>query len=162
MTEESEKDMGIDLKMHGLADFMGAFEGALPEARIGIFGDKAHRSNGDATNVEIGAVHEFGSFKRGLPIRSFLRAPLSLHLDEYLSRSGAFDEDVVKEVIQSKSILSWVQKVAIIAENVVRDAFDTRGFGLWKPSDMTRKKNKQTLVETQQLRDSISSEVKAK
>jgi hypothetical protein len=46
------------------------------------------------------------------------------------------------------------------AEKIIQDGFTSCGFGKWKPSDMTHKKVAMTLVETQQLMESISSEVK--
>ena len=47
-----------------------------------------------------------------------------------------------------------------VGESIVQDAFSTGGFGKWKPSRMENKQTKQTLVETQQLRNSITSDVK--
>lgn len=111
------------------------------------------------TNAEIGAIHEFGGDR--MPQRSFLRAPISEKLQEYLELSRAFDESVAKKVVQEGTIIQWLKKVAVIAEQIVSDAFDSRGFGRWKASNMAHKQNHQTLVETQQLRNSITSEVKA-
>ncbi len=62
--------------------------------------------------------------------------------------------------VQHSELNLLVKKVAVVAEGIVAEAFDTGGFGQWPPSDMTHKKVHQTLVETQQLRNSITSEVK--
>jgi phage gpG-like protein len=69
------------------------------------------------------------------------------------------DKDVLNDVLKSGTFTPWLKKVAVLAEGIVADAFASGGFGKWPPSDMTHKKNHQTLVETQQLRNSITSEV---
>lgn len=146
----------------GLDALITALKVEPPRARVGILGDKTLRKNATkgaaANNATIGAAHEFGTSK--LPQRSFLRVPITDNLAKKMESSGALDKDVLAEVIREKSLLSWMKKVAVLAEGIVLEAFDTGGFGKWKPSDMTKKKLQQTLVETQQLRNSITSEVK--
>lgn len=152
-------DEAYNLEIKGLEKLIAALKGKPPIARVGILGGKAAESHGKLmTNAAIGACHEFGTAT--LPQRSFLREPISEHLTERLEQSGAFDKEVLKEVVREGTILPWVQKVAVLAEGIVADAFDTGGFGKWKPSNMTYKENQQTLVETTQLRNSITSEVK--
>lgn len=124
--------------------------------KVGILG--THDSRNDVnSNATIGMKHEFGDDK--LPIRSFLRAPISENMQSYLDNSDAFDKEAVKKVIEEKSFIPWLKKLGVLAEAIVSDAFNTGGFGKWKPSNMDFKKNHQTLVETQQLRNSITSEV---
>ncbi len=129
---------------------------------IGVLGSKTNRRGTKVldgpTNAEIGAKHEFGD--DNLPIRSWLRMPLTEHMQTALESHGAFDPAVSKKVVKQKSIVPWLKKVMIIAEYVVIEAFASGGFGKWKPSNMKYKKNHQTLVETQQLMRSITSEVK--
>lgn len=129
-----------------------------PVAAVGVMGDHAHRKEGEETNASIGARHEFGTDK--LPIRSFLRVPLTNKMSEFLEKSGAFDQESLDEIIRTGSLEAWVKKIGVVGEAVVLEAFNTGGFGEWKPSDMTHKKVHQTLVETQQLRNSITSEVR--
>lgn len=129
----------------------------VPQAKVGILGDKNARSKDKLTNAQIGAKHEFG--EDGMPIRSFLRFPISTYLQKYLDNSGAFNKDTLSEVIKLGTIKPWVQKIAITAESIVQEAFATGGFGQWKPSHMEDKKVHLTLVETQQLRNSITSRV---
>lgn len=134
-----------------------AFKGKIPKARVGVLSSKASRSGKDANNnASIGAIHEFGI---GMPQRSFLRIPIADNLMKYLERSGAFKKTAVSEVIKTKQLGTFMAKIGVVAETVVLDAFASGGFGKWKPSQMRYKKVKQTLVETQQLRNSISSEV---
>lgn len=134
----------------------------LSNIRIGIFGSNVNRNNTSsksvANNALIGAVHEFGNSVN--PQRSFLRIPIQDNLSSYLEDSGAFDEEVLKEVVNSGTTKPWLQKVAAVAETIVQDGFDSGGFGKWPPSNMDGKTNEQTLVETQQLRNSITTEIK--
>lgn len=147
------------INIKGLDGLLRALKEKAPIARVGILGGKTTRSGTNAmTNSEIGALYEFNaSGKR--PGGSFLRVPITEHLEKYLEKSGAFTKEAMSAVIAQGSTIPWVKKIAVIAEKIVQDAFDTSGFGKWTPSNMLRKKNHQTLVETKQLRESISSEV---
>lgn len=130
------------------------------QIRIGILGKNSKRRKSQKSNAEIGAKYEFKT--EGYDQRSFLRMPLNEHLQKYLEKSGAFTRDAAREIFRKTTLMPWAKGLAVTAERVVLDAFDTGGFGKWKPSIMKYKKNKQTLVETQQLRNSITSEVKIK
>lgn len=130
-----------------------------PQIRVGILGPSARTGmKKEPSNATVGAWHEFGTDK--LPVRSFLRMPISLLLDKELQSAGAFDKEAVAQIAKEGSFTPFCKKVAVICEGIVADAFDTGGFGIWPPSDMKNKHNHQTLVETQQLRNSITSEVK--
>lgn len=152
----------VQMTTTGLDKILKAVKGQLPVARVGILGSKNARPSGKGkSNATIGAAHEFGT--SSLPARSFLRVPISDNLDKYLERAGAFDQEVVKTILKEGSLVAFLRKVGIVAEAIVADAFDTGGFGKWKalsPATIARKKNNQILVETQQLRNSITSEVK--
>ncbi len=147
----------IEFKDMGLKNLIKMMKGPLPMAKVGILGDKTKRSDGALSNAEIGAKHEFGD--DGMPVRSFLRIPISENLQSYLDKSGALDKTVFEKAIKSGNFEEFIGKVGVVAETIVLDAFDSRGFGRWKESNMKFKKVKQTLVETQQLRNSITSEV---
>lgn len=127
-----------------------------PVAKVGILG-KLNIRDDDNSNATIGMKHEFGM--DGLPIRSFLRMPLIENMQKYLKKSKAFSKETLKKIVDEKSLKAWVQNCAFVAEEIIADAFQSGGFGQWKPSNMKFKKNHQTLVETQQLRNSITSEV---
>jgi phage gpG-like protein len=146
------------LEVKGLDKLLKALKSKPPKARIGILGDAARSGDKGVTNAQIGAAHEFGTTH--LPVRSFLRVPLTDHLNKQIESSGALDKEALAQVMESGSVVSWMRKIMIIAEGIVADAFDSGGFGKWQPSNMAKKKVQQTLVETQQLRNSITSEVK--
>lgn len=155
-----EDKPGVEMNTKELDALIKALKGKLPMGRVGVLGQKGVRANPKAgpSNAEVGASHEFGTDK--LPIRSFLRVPISDNLQKYLENSGAFDKEALKKVVSTATVVEWLKKVCVVAEAIVADAFNSGGFGKWTPSDMTHKKNHQTLVETQQLRNSITSEVK--
>lgn len=133
-------------------------KGKLPIVRVGIIGNKPRKGGTKLTNADIGARHEFGA--DGMPVRSFLRVPVAEHLQQYLDEAGAFDERALAEAVKTGGLLLFMKKVGVVAEAIIADGFDSGGFGKWKPSNMAHKKVQMTLVETQQLRNSITSEVK--
>lgn len=147
----------VDMNLKNMEKFIKTLKGKIPKARVGVLGDKNARNDSES-NASIGAKHEFG--EEGLPVRSFLRMPISLHLQKYMEKSGAFSEDALKNIVKEGSFEKFVKKMGAVGESIVQDAFSTGGFGKWKPSRMENKQTKQTLVETQQLRNSITSDVK--
>lgn len=151
----------VTVNVKGIDALLRALKGKMPVARVGILGKNNTRtqdSTSRKTNAEIGVKHEYGL--DGMPIRSFLRMPLMNYLQKFMEKNGAFDKKAMDEVIKQKSIFGFMEKIGITAVEVVNEAFNTGGFGQWKPSNMERKKVHQTLVETQQLRNSITYEVK--
>lgn len=135
-----------------------ALQDSKVTGRLGVLAGKTQRQSDQVTNATIGAAHEYGTSK--LPMRSFLRMPLAEMLPKKVQSAGLLDEEVILQVILRQSTLPWLKLVMVQAEACVLEAFDTGGFGKWPESDMTNKKNHQTLVETQQLRNSITWDVK--
>lgn len=152
----------VEINVKGLDQLLKALKGKMPVARVGVLGENTVRGTGTAqespTNAQVGAWAEFGTSKS--PVRSFLRMPITVFLQKRMESSGLFTKEELKRVVTQGTLLPWLKKVGILAEGIVVEAFDTGGFGTWQPSDMRRKKNHQTLVETQQLRNSITSDVK--
>ncbi len=134
---------------------------------VGIIGSKASKEHNQdkITNAEIGAIHEFGSISRGIPVRSFLRIPIQLHFPAWLKKNSNL---FVKFLLQGR-YLQWLETMGLAAEEIVQKAFDTSGFGMWKPLKTStlksRKKSKVEgesalpLIDTGELRRSITSEV---
>lgn len=152
----AEDDVTMNVK--GLDQILKALKGRLPVARVGILGSQARSGSKGITNATVGAAHEFGTSK--MPQRSFLRVPIAEHLDKKLESSGALDKDVLNEVVKSGNVLPWVTKVAALAEGIVLEAFDTGGFGKWPKWKGDYSNNTgNILVDTQQLRNSISYDV---
>lgn len=149
--------MEIKLDTAGLDAIIRKFKQKFPEINVGVLGDKNSRTPGqdqpvETTNAEIGLYHEFGTSK--LPQRSFLRMPLETRLDSYLNAAS----DLKLNKINEYNPESLADKIGIIAKRVILDAFASGGFGEWKQTE-TENNTGMTLVDTQQLRDSINFEV---
>lgn len=143
------------LRRQGITVKVGILGNAGP--REGEGGSDQEEDDDAIDNAGIGLVHEFGT--ENIAQRSWLRMPLIEKFDKALKDAGAFNKKTIDKVIREKSFETMAKKMGIVAEEVIQKAFDTGGFGKWKPSNFSLKKNNQTLVETQQLRDSVSSEV---
>lgn len=131
-----------------------------PYAKIGILGKTATRSNGNSTNAEIGAAHEYGAPEKGLPIRSFLRMPLITQLPNTLNNTDLLGEEKLKEVIKEGTMSPWMETIATLAEGVSKESFSNGGFGYWP--EWAPGYSNQTgdiLVDTGQLRDAVTHEV---
>lgn len=157
----------VKLNVMGLDKLLKALKQSKPPvARVGLLGSKGSAIHGAKagapTNAEIGAAHEFGSIARGLPMRSFLRVPIADNLQKRMESSGALDKDVLAQVIKLGDLKPWLEKVAVLAEGISLEAFDTGGFGKWPPWRTKGYTNNtgQILVDTTQLRSAITSEVK--
>lgn len=149
------KNDAIELDTTGLESLIKAFK-KIPHARVGVLGSSRKRQ-GENSNASIGRKHEFGL---GVPKRSWLRVPLIDNLQKYLEKNGAFNSDAQRSVIKERSMRPWISALGATGVQIVLDGFNSGGFGKWAPSNMKYKKNKQTLVETQQLRNSIIFDVK--
>lgn len=180
----ADSDVKLDLsKLNEIVKILGA---NAPYAKVGILGPKAQRTEGKKTltyaevmglgkkikyssnskppltNVEIGMAHEFGVVSRGLPQRSFLRVPLTTKLAKAFENqiSLAYAKQVFDQVIATKSLLPWVKMMAVLAEGVVLGGFASGGYGKWKKWKKGYTNNTgNILVDTQQLRNSISFEI---
>lgn len=139
--------------------------------RVGIMGRTASRVNEQgkkdrsmAGNADIGAVHEFGSFSKNIPMRSFLRMPI-------LEKSDMILGDVKKNAelhLSKGNIMQVLVDLGIAAQTAIHRAFVSSGFGRWPAlKDPSRGgKNKRgksmPLWDTGQLQRSITYEVVAK
>ena len=133
----------------------------IPYVRIGVLGSSVRVDAKGTTNATVGAVHEFGSPTKGIPPRSFLRVPLIDFLGKRMDSSGFYNRETMEEVIRQRTLVPWLKKMAVLAEAIVAEAFATGGFGKWpkwKNENYSNNAN-QLLVDTGQLRNSITSEV---
>ena len=157
-------DDTIIVDMRGLEQAIKMFKN-VPSVKVGVLANKDNRIITDTTNAIIGAKHEFGSPgnpSKGIkptPQRSFLRTPISDNLENYLEESGGNNPEIFQLVMRLGSLKPIIEKLGALCVQIVDDAFDSGGFGKWKPSNMAFKKVHMTLVETQQLKNSIGFEV---
>lgn len=117
---------------------------------VGIFPENATRNDGH-TNPEIGAIHELGLGDH--PRRSFLQMPLQTQFKKQLDA----DEDTLKACLKEGNLGELADSIAAAALRCVRESFSTNGYGFWPPS---KKAEGDTLVETGQLRDSVTTQTK--
>lgn len=161
----SDENESFSIELRGLEQLVKALKQKPPVVKIGVLGSAGRSAKygqkGAPTNALIGAVHEFGSPARNIPQRSFLRVPLSENLNKELENSGLLDKDTLALVIKSGTMTPWMKQVAVCAEAVVDDAFETSGNGTWPKWRNPNYTNGggMLLVDTGQLRDSITSEV---
>ena len=147
--------------------------------RVGLFPDKATRApetpeealfravmrqhgaepEGAISNPALGAIHEFGSKKRNIPARSWLRMPILLYLRPAVEGRGrAF----WKSVVSTKGLRPALKKLGIVAENVIQNAFESGGFGHWqalKPATIKAKGSTSILIDSAQFRKAVASKV---
>lgn len=125
---------------------------------VGVF---AEAKTPDGKQVaEYGAHNEFGSIvvKDRPPKRSFIRMPIEQKQDKIeiyvaLKAQGHLETGDVKAIFQD---------IGIAAESVIQEAFDTQGFGSWKPnadSTRDRKHSSTPLIDDGTLRKSVTSRV---
>lgn len=130
--------------------------------RVGILGEKGVRGNGTSsktpTNAEIGAFHEFGT--SNVPKRSFLREPITELLDKTMKDVGVLEPSILKMIVNTASPTETLAKIGILAEGIVAGAFASGGYGKWAAWRAGYSNNTgNILVDTTQLRNSITSEV---
>lgn len=130
--------------------------------RVGVLGKKATRQeSGDAAlnNPSIGLIHEKGSKSAGIPRRSFIEMPLELKMPRVLKELAP----QVIEGLTEDNVYDAYRNLGIMGENVIQGAFATRGYGKWAPNapaTIRRKKSSAPLIDTAQLRKSITSDVR--
>lgn len=149
----------IKLDMSGWKNLKKTLEGDYI-SRVGILGSngsKEHEGTGK-TNAEIGEIHELG-LVAGIPQRSFLKMPLETRL---FSKIEA-EKEKYYIALKNGKLYKWFEAIGLWAEEIIDEAFNTRGFGSWAPNSpvtIARKKGKDTpLIDTGQLKNSITSTV---
>jgi len=142
-------------------DKLNKFVKALDDhsvVKVGIFGDKNERKEGQVTNSEVGEVQEYGSITHNIPPRSFLRMPIFQKAAEIIEGASA----AIYEMMDAGNATGVLASLGRHCENAVQRAFATMGFGTWKqdlPATVKRKGSSRPLIDTTALRMSITSKV---
>jgi hypothetical protein len=141
--------------------------------KIGLLGSSANRGQvplgseigpfkpDKLNNPTLGLIHEKGcqSANPPVPRRSFLQIPLEKELTPAIKSVGGKKWE---NLILTKGIRAALTYLGVMAENVVQKGFATGGYGRWKPlaaSTIARKGSTDILMETDQMRRAIHSEV---
>ena len=130
--------------------------------KVGILADggKVNRNEGDVNNPTIGLENELGSITKNIPPRSFLRMPLEYKREEIMKDMAS--SKLVKKAIDNLSIITVLKLLGKVAEGKIQKAFESKGFGKWKensPVTIAKKGSSAPLIDTSQLRDSVTSSV---
>jgi hypothetical protein len=107
--------------------------GALKEKHfvdIGVFGSGVTTEGKPI--AEYGAYNEFGSVTRPdhPPKRSFIRMPLQSRQDKI----GQYVKKHAQQHIEKADIKAIFEDIGHGGISAIQEAFDTRGFGTWKPN----------------------------
>lgn len=150
----------IDFNIDGLNELVNQL-GSEYVARVGILENKATSPHADSelTNGEIGVVHELGSETRNIPPRSFLRLPVETKGKEIMSAMGG---KTIQAAIEAKQYKTAYALLGVVAEGYVKQSFATSGYGQWaalKPATVKAKGSSRPLIDTGQLRRSVTSDV---
>lgn len=121
----------------------------LPTEKVGgkIYGD-------GMSVIQIGAIHEYGAGNN--PRRSFLRVPFTAKRDELTAAIAEQFEDVFT---RGKSAEQALGLIGVIASEISKDAFLTRGYGQWPDIQQSTKEAKgssRVLVDTKTLGNSVT------
>lgn len=155
----------VKLEFTKLVNLIKLLKDGIPSVRVGIMGETANRNSGELNNAEIGFTNEFGKLTGypKIPARSFLRMPLrSVHFTEKLHSKKSLTGKEFEKALKSGKGDEFAKKVGLVAEETIQEAFSTNGFGQWKPNapmTVEKKGSSSPLIDTGQLRRSITSKV---
>lgn len=126
---------------------------------VGVF-STAKTSDGQQV-AEYGAYNEFGSYTRPdhPPKRSFIRMPIQTKQNEI----SKYVEKHEKGHIEKGDVKGIFEDIGIACESQIQSAFDTQGFGTWKPnaeSTIEQKGSSAPLIDDGTLRKSITHRTK--
>lgn len=123
------------------------------EITVGIFGDDEL--------VKKAAINEYGAPKAGIPERSFLRAG-TLKYKSAISKT--IRENIADVAEGATSVQDLLEKIGVVAAEKVTMYFDKMKEPALSAYTIAHRRNKSTkpLIDTQELRDAISYEVKKK
>lgn len=124
---------------------------------IGILGDGNVTPEGDSI-AEIGAKHEFGSIAGKIPQRSFILMPLEAKQEEIAQKAQAGMEQKLAE----GNVKGIFRDMGIAGEAAIQEAFETGGFGSWKPLaeyTIDKKGSDAILIDEGHMRRAVTSEV---
>lgn len=155
----------IELNLKGLDDLRRQ-AGDSYRARVGILsgpnGKAGEKHANGIDNVTLGVIQMFGSATNHIPPRDFLVMPIRMNATEIVKQMKGAQ---VSKAIMAQDFKQVYKLLGAAALSWILKAFETRGFGQWapnKPSTIDRKGSSMPLIDTSQLRRSITSDVVGK
>ena len=173
------KTTEVRLNLSGLEDMKRAV-GDTYRARVGVLGgdarQDAHLQNQkfknntaatrrtpggqtDISNAELMLLMVFGVLSRNIPARDPLFTPIIKHRRELIQSLGSGS---MRAAFKAGDYEKMFKLLGIAGEAIVQQAFETSGDGTWPPnapSTIAAKGSSQPLIDTAQLRKSVSSDV---
>lgn len=130
--------------------------GDSSHAAVGITAAKDGRGD-EFGNVEIGAVHEFGSPSQGIPERSFIRSTVENNATTYRSLAKVLAIRVIEgRLTRRKALGIFGLRVAADIKRTIQAGIDPP----LKDATIERKRSSKQLIDTGQLLGSITHEVR--
>jgi hypothetical protein len=126
-----------------------------PHVRVGVFASDAARADGEVTNVELAAIHEFGSSDGVVPERSFLRSTMRVKRGDWKTVMRGFMRAVVRGAMTAGRMLD-LMGLRMVADTKKRI---TSGDGIpppLQPATIARKGSSRPLVDTGTLVNAIT------
>jgi len=141
-----------NVAMNKIAEY---FDGSQVVKLGMIGGSESGRSDedgGDATNPELGFIHEFGSITKGIPMRSWLRMPIIHEAKKILKALAKSKSQIEKDAAEGKDPENLYKLLGEIGKASIQKAFDTGGFGQWpakKPTKANQGKMSPLIISSQ-------------
>lgn len=136
-------------------------EGKITELKglsvvVGVTAKSNARSD-ELTNADLAMIHEFGSPVHNIPERSFLRKPLINNAETVASLAKTAIGKFIAGEISLEAALGYVGEEA---KGISKEAVTNGISPALKPATIKRKKSSKPLIDTGQLLNSITYEVR--
>lgn len=118
---------------------------------------KSNARNDELTNADLALIHEFGSPAHNIPERSFLRKPLINNAEAVANLAKNAIGKFIAGEISLETALGYVGEEA---KGISKEAVTNGISPALKPATIKRKKSSKPLIDTGQLLNSITYEVR--
>ena len=144
----------------GLKGFLERFkEIGKPKVYIGVPASKNGMHEGGINMATLLAIHVLGAPSRGIPQRDPLRPPLIANARRYTDLLALGLKNALSDGTDPKLVY---EKIGIVASNDVKDYFVSGNFKPLDQKTIDRKGSSKPLLDTGELRNSITYEVRNK
>ena len=144
----------------GLKGFLERFrEIGKPKVYIGVPASKNGMHEGGINMATLLAIHVLGAPSRGIPQRDPLRPPLIANAQRYSDLLALGLKNALSDGTDPKIVY---EKIGIVATNDVYDYFVTGNFKALSEKTIKAKGSSKPLIDSEELRGSITYEVRQK
>ena len=144
----------------GLKGFLERFrEIGKPKVYIGVPASKNGMHEGGINMATLLALHVLGAPSRGIPQRDPLRPPLVANAQRYSDLLALGLKNALSDGTDPKLVY---EKIGIVATNDVYDYFVSGSFKPLDQKTIDRKGSSKPLIDTEELRGSITYEIRNK